>query len=248
MKTGENMILLRKAILMIHGFAGGTYDQEFLANYLEKNKKLDVYTYTLPGHSHILNNKSTCEEWLKASKDMIDMLLKNGYQEIDIIGHSMGGVIATYLAAQYKQVKKLVLVAPAFRYFNIEDCNINILDILKLTPEILSQYGKDEVTSRLTKLPFATVKEFIKLVADYQEIPQKVHIPTLIIQGLEDKVVPPGTAKYLYDKLATDRKKIIYVGDCTHDLLRESKKEVVSHIIEIFLTKGISKIETTNQL
>lgn len=248
MKTGDNMILLRKAILMIHGFAGGTYDQEFLANYLEKNRKFDVYTYTLPGHSHILNNKSTCEEWLTASKDMVDMLLKNGYQEIDIIGHSMGGVIATYLAGQYKQVKKLVLVAPAFRYFNIEDRNINILDILKLTPEILSQYGKDEVTSRLTKLPFSTVKEFMKLVADYQKTPENVHIPTLIIQGMEDKVVPPETAKYLYDKLATDKKKIIYIGDCTHDLLRESKKEVVSHIIEEFLKRGISKIETIEQL
>ena len=40
----------RKAVLIIHGFAGGTYDQEFLANFLELNSGLDVYTFTLPGH------------------------------------------------------------------------------------------------------------------------------------------------------------------------------------------------------
>ena len=28
-------MLLKKAVLIIHGFAGGTYDEEYLANYLE---------------------------------------------------------------------------------------------------------------------------------------------------------------------------------------------------------------------
>ena len=31
-------MIFRKAILIIHGFAGGTYDEENLANYLELNK------------------------------------------------------------------------------------------------------------------------------------------------------------------------------------------------------------------
>ena len=33
----------RKAVLIIHGLAGGTYDEEPLANYLELNRKLDVF-------------------------------------------------------------------------------------------------------------------------------------------------------------------------------------------------------------
>ena len=42
---------LRKAVLIIHGFAGGTYDEEELANYLKLNTRYDVYQFTLPGHS-----------------------------------------------------------------------------------------------------------------------------------------------------------------------------------------------------
>ena len=34
-------MMFRSAVLIIHGFAGGTYDQEDLANYLELNKKFD---------------------------------------------------------------------------------------------------------------------------------------------------------------------------------------------------------------
>ena len=40
------MILFRKAVLIFHGFAGGKYDQERLANYLERQAKLDVYYFT----------------------------------------------------------------------------------------------------------------------------------------------------------------------------------------------------------
>ena len=29
----------RNAVLIVHGFAGGTYDQEYLANFLELEKK-----------------------------------------------------------------------------------------------------------------------------------------------------------------------------------------------------------------
>lgn len=242
------MILFRKAVLMIHGFAGGTYDEEFLANYLEKDIEFDVYTYTLPGHSHILNNKSTAKDWIQASEDMVEMLLKNGYREIYVIGHSMGGVIATYLAGKYRQITKVVLIAPAFRYLNFEDNKINLVDLIKQTPEILGQYGKDEVLSRLTKLPFSTTKEFIKLVEEYQNTPEQVTVPTLIMQGTEDKVVPPTTAQYIYEKLDSIDKKVVYIVGSSHDVLRENKKEEVSHLIESFLKHGISKIDHLDQL
>ena len=49
---------LRKAVLIIHGFAGGTYDEERLAFYLTMHN-YDVFTFTLPGHDKIFFNKVT---------------------------------------------------------------------------------------------------------------------------------------------------------------------------------------------
>lgn len=243
-----DMVIFKKAILIVHGFAGGTYDQEYLANYLESIWNFDVYTYTLPGHSHIMNNKSTCNDWIQSSESMIRLLQEKGYSDIYVIGHSMGGVIASYLATQYKEVKKLVLIAPAFKYLSFETSDLKVVDILKVAPEILSQYGKDEVASRLTKLPVSTVKEFIKLVKKYQNTLEQVEIPTLIIQGTMDKIVPSKTAVYVYDHLKTEKKKIIYVKNSTHDVLREQKKEGVSHVIEQFLKKGIGEINSIEEL
>ena len=56
-------MLFKKAVLIIHGFAGGTYDQEDLANYLELNKSFDVFQFTLPGHNRNLS-KVKHEEWI----------------------------------------------------------------------------------------------------------------------------------------------------------------------------------------
>ena len=115
------MILFRKAVLIIHGFAGGTYDEEKLANFLERHAKLDVYSFTLPGHEKRTFKTVKYQEWIKESEDMLNRLINYGYKDIYLIGHSMGGVIATYLASKYKRVKKLVLAAPAFNYLVAND-------------------------------------------------------------------------------------------------------------------------------
>ena len=101
-------MLLKKAVLIIHGFAGGTYDEEYLANYLEL-KGFDVYTFTLPGHDRMLFNKITKEDWIESARIHLEMLINNKYKQIYVIGHSMGGILASYLAANYKEVKKIVL-------------------------------------------------------------------------------------------------------------------------------------------
>ena len=72
--------MFRKAILIIHGFAGGTYDEEQLANYLELNRDFDVFQFTLPGHDKNLS-KVEHQEWVTASANQIEWLIKNGYNK-----------------------------------------------------------------------------------------------------------------------------------------------------------------------
>ena len=156
-------MMFRKAILIIHGFAGGTYDEENLANYLELNRCFDVYQFTLPGHDKSLR-KVKYQEWIKKSEEKIEWLIKNGYNNIYLIGHSMGGVIATYLATKYKQIKKLVLAAPAFHYLDFKNENINIKESIKKAPKIMEQYSGDEIISRFLKININAIREFMLLV------------------------------------------------------------------------------------
>ena len=157
---------MRKAVLIIHGFAGGTYDEENLANYLQLNNAFDVYQFTLPGHRNNLN-KVKYDEWISCSEQQVDWLLKNGYNKIYLIGHSMGGVIATYIASKYKEVKKLVLGAPAYNVFGLNVEKINIFSSIKELPKLIKVYGTDEVVSRVLKVNPDAIKEFLSLVKKY---------------------------------------------------------------------------------
>ena len=121
-------MIRRKAILMIHGFVGGNYDYGDLINELELVKNFDVFTYTLPGHEKLIVKNVKQKDWIKESERQIDILIQNKYKNIYVIGHSMGGVLATYLAYKYpKYVKKLVLAAPAFKYCCFDNDKLDIM-------------------------------------------------------------------------------------------------------------------------
>ena len=228
--------LKRNAILIIHGFAGGTYDEEDLANYLELDSRFDTFQFTLPGHEKNLSNVSY-EEWIMYSEEKLKWLIDNGYTSIYLIGHSLGGVIATYLATKFKEVKKLVLAAPAFQYLDVLGDYVSIKNSIKLAPQIIKTYGGSELISRFLKLNVKTTKEFTGLIKKYYDCPKKVKCSTLIIQGNYDDVVPISSSMYVYENIQSKIKKIVFVDGVTHDVFRSKKDEIIFKTVKDFLRK-----------
>ena len=228
------MILFRKAVLIIHGFAGGTYDQERLANYLERHAKLDVYSFTLPGHEKRTFKTAKYQEWIKASEEMIDSLIKDGYRSIYLIGHSMGGVIATYLSSKYPQVKKLVLAAPAFNYLVVEG-ESSTMDKFKSGINMVINNDRDEVFTRFLKLPITSFNEFTKLVDKYKDSYKDVNVPTLILQGDKDTLVPIKSSMELYENLPVKKKNLVILIGYTHDIFREKDNKALIEVERFLL-------------
>lgn len=228
------MILFRKAVLIIHGFAGGTYDQERLANYLERHAKLDVYSFTLPGHEKRTFKTAKYQEWIKASEEMIDSLIKDGYRSIYLIGHSMGGVIATYLSSKYPQVKKLVLAAPAFNYLVVEG-ESSTMDKFKSGINMVINNDRDEVFTRFLKLPITSFSEFTKLVDKYKDSYKDVNVPTLILQGDKDTLVPVKSSMDLYQNLPVKEKNLVILKGYTHDIFREKDDKALIEVEKFLL-------------
>lgn len=221
-------MIFRKAILIIHGFGGGTYDLEYLANKLELVNHFDVYTFTLPGHDNNLE-KIKMETWIKSAEDMTEMLINEGYKNIYVIGHSMGGIIATHIAGKYKQVKKLVLAAPAFHFFSFKGNKIDFIESFKNGKDALKEYKTDQVLTRFINMPSNAVKEFIRLTKEYYDTPFSITIPTLIIEGTKDIVVPKSSTDYVYDHIKSKQKLYLMVKDINHAIYRSHRKEEVTN-------------------
>ena len=227
----------KKALLFIHGFAWGSYDYGELINDLELNGLFDIFSYTMKGHGNLVINKVTKDDWIKMSEMQIEKIIKHGYKEIYVIGHSMGGVIAAYLASKYKEVKKLVLAAPAFQYFKFEGNKINILESIKVVPNLFKDYNKEEVISRLFKVPITTIKEFMSLVSEHHSDVKNIVCPTLIIHGTKDEIVPDTSVNYVYDNIKSTSVTLVEINGLTHDLFMNDRyEEVKGLIIKFFKT------------
>lgn len=229
------MKLFRKAILIIHGFSGGTFDEEYLAHQLELIPMYDVYSFTLPGHDGDFTEKVTRERWIETCEQEVKFLINNGYNEIYVIGHSMGGILATLMANKYKEIKKLVLVAPAFRFFGYENGFMELDHAVKKAPKILEDYGTSVIANKVFKMPLSCFIEFIKLVSENQDVVKEVAVPTLIIRGLDDEVVPEESVIHVFQNIKTKEKKLMHLKKATHDVFKgEQKEDATKAIISFF--------------
>ena len=223
------------AVLVIHGIAGGTYDEEPFTFECELVRKFDVYQFTLPGHNVRSIKHSSCEEWINYSEDKLKFLINHGYDKIYILGHSMGGVIATYLASKYKEVKKLVLVAPSFSHIEKEEGSI--LGALSKAPEVVKAYSIEEIETRMTKLPIKAVNEFLKLCDLYHDTYKDIRIPVMILHGSKDQLVPIKTTRAIYKEIPSEHKVYVTIRNYFHDIFNGMKVGRINSTIISFLKK-----------
>ena len=243
-----NIKKFKKAILLIHGFAGGSYDYNSLNKDLELYNNFDVFTFTLPGHERMIIDKVTRKDWITKAEHELEKIINAGYGEIYIIGHSMGGVIASHLASKNKQVKKLVLAAPAFHYLAFKGDKVDVLASIKKLPNLFKDYKPEEVLSRLFKVPAPTIKEFMKLVEEHTQDIKDITCPVLLIHGDKDEIVPKDSIDYVYDNIASKSVTRIEFHTLTHDLFMNNRYEEVKNIIITFLRKIPSNTKKTKEL
>lgn len=227
----------RKAILLIHGFAGGNYDYGQLGNDLQFIKNFDVFTFTLPGHDKTIINNVSKNEWIKSAEAQLIKIINNGYKEIYLIGHSMGGVIASYLASKYKNIKKLVLAAPAFEYLAFKDDKLDVIESLKVIPKLFKNYDSEEILSRIFKVPIKTIKEFISLVEEHKNDVKNITCPTLIIHGSNDEIVPLSSVDFVFKNIKSTSVTSVEIDSLTHDIFVSDRYDDVKKLIVYFLKK-----------
>lgn len=228
---------MRKAVLVIHGFVGTLYDNEYLTNYLNLDRKFDVFARTLPGH-HTNDNYQKVEytAWIKFVDSWIEEIISYGYKSIYVIGHSMGGILTGHLASKYPEVKKIVFLNAAFHYLNFKQNKIDIIN---------NKDYKDylEVLTRVVRTTIPFFLEFTKLVKKEQNCLEKITCDTLILQSDADQVVPLENGKLIYDKLKSQNKYLTYLDGEKHqlffgDLNNLDRKKEMAEYIRIFLRGG----------
>ncbi|QGQ44066.1 alpha/beta hydrolase [Metabacillus sediminilitoris] len=225
--------------LFIHGFTGAPYEVDPLANDIKKKTGWLVRVPTLPGHGVTLSLKGhTYNEWVECAEQEL-LALMDEVDEVYVIGFSMGGVIASYLAAKY-EVKKLVLLSAAIYYVNpkqiLLDCKEMIKDFWNGNlnqNELYNRYKR-----KLLETPLRATFEFQKLVKKVKPYLNELTLPVLIIQGECDGIVPVKSAHYLY-KTIPSKEKVLRLLPCSkHHVCHGEEYEDLKEYVETFLYEG----------
>ncbi|MGX9136243.1 alpha/beta hydrolase [Rummeliibacillus sp. JY-2-4R] len=208
---------MKIGVLCLHGFTGGAYEIKAFSDYLEQNTNWTIHVPILSGHGEKLNLELfTAEHWLMDAEIAYKRLLKE-VDEIFIVGFSMGGIIAMYIALRYK-VKALVLLSPAARYIRTKQF---VIDLNGLFLDALHGEHKDNDFFKLYErkvidVPISSAAEFTRLVHKVSPYYEKITVPVCLVQGEKDELVPYTTAKYLYNKIASAKKELITSPDGKH--------------------------------
>lgn len=229
---GENMI----GCLCIHGFTGAPYEVEPLAEYLTKHTDWVFSVPTLPGHGKNLSLKDVhYQQWIDHAENELKKLIDT-CDQVYVIGFSMGGMIASLLAAKYP-VDKLVLLSAAAYYLNpkqmASEIKSMIIDSLKgnlENNEFFQRYKR-----KIKATPIKATLQFRKLVSYIKPLLPQVEVPTLIAQGECDGIVPPKSAEYLYRTINAKTKRLTYIKDSSHHICHCEEKEALFSTVYDFL-------------
>jgi len=223
-------------LLFIPGSGSGReawlYQTEYFAN---------SEAIAFPGHPEgdPCSNVEEYVEWLR------DYIHRQQYQDVILVGHSLGGAIAQLYGMKYgDEVKALVLVGTGARLKVLPALLAAfkgmITDGAAWTKYVEEHYSRVDSEVRQVVIeagiqigPAVALNDFI--CCDKFDIMDKVHtikLPTLVICGNGDGLTPVKYAHYLTNKIEAAREVII---DGAGHLVFLEKPEEVNQAIAQFL-------------
>lgn len=179
------------ALLMLHGFSSSPAVFRLLTPQL--NRYATILIPQLAGHGTNIRDfeQSTANAWLDSAIKAYEHLTKS-HEKVDVLGLSLGGLIACHLAHQFP-INHLYLLAPALDLVSPLPLLLKLATYCqRLGFRFIRNVGgrvfnskEEELLYRL--LPLTTVIEILNFIQNYQH--QGWTHPTTLFLGGQDNVV-----------------------------------------------------------
>lgn len=219
-------------IIILHGLMGGLSNFTGVMEFFPK-KGYKVVILDLPLYTMSLL-KTSVANFAKYLKEFIDY---KGYQEVILLGNSLGGHIALLTTKLYPEVvKALVITGSSGLYENAMGESYpkrgDYQYIKKKAENVF--YDPQVATKEIVDDVFATVNDRSKLIRTLaiaksairhnmsKDLP-KMFTPTCIIWGRNDNVTPPEVAED-FDRLLPDS-DLFWIDKCGHAAMMEHPDE-----------------------
>jgi 2-hydroxy-6-oxonona-2,4-dienedioate hydrolase len=219
-------------IVILHGLMGGLSNFDGVVDFFPP-KGYKIVIPELPLYTMSLL-KTSVQTFAKYLKDFVDY---KGYEEVILLGNSLGGHIALLATKMYPEiVKGLVITGSSGLYENAMGESYprrGDYEFIKKKAQNVF-YDPAVATKEIVDEVYVTVSDRNKLIKTLaiaksairhnmaKDLP-KMHTPTCIIWGKNDNVTPPEVAED-FDRLLPDS-DLYWIDKCGHAAMMEHPEE-----------------------
>jgi carboxylesterase len=200
-------------------------------------------------------------DWL-ADGEAALQALRDEVEQVVIVGHSMGTLVAVMLAAEHAEeafVDSLVLAAPAVQLSSPLAPGKPFSFLIPVLRRVLRKwdmppnYADASLAQYDTNYEWAPMESVMEVLA-FSEAARKrlpeVKQPVLIIQSRNDTTVAPDSAEVVYSEVATpaDQKRIVWFERTEHEMFRDCEREdAVQAVVEFVRARAAATAGLSEQ-
>jgi len=230
-------------LLILHGWGSNSERWQRVKELLEK-KGIEVLVLDLPGFGKTLSPQKA---WSR--DDYINWIFQKvkerNWQKFNLLGHSFGGGLAVKIAATFpERIEKLILLSPAiiqrksiktylFYYISYLGKKVFSLPGFKIFHPLAEKLIYKLAGTKDYYVADGIMKETMKKIGKEEPLEmilEKIKIPTLILWGKKDDVLPIIDAYYIKEKIKGSELKII--PKARHSPHREAPEELAEIIVQ----------------
>ena len=233
------------AFLLIHGFCAAPDELRTLAEFLE-NRNIASFAVQIAGHGTTPDDlrRTTWSDWYKSARAGLSVVKSWNPTYLLIAGFSMGGALSVVLASEVSDVDGLVLLAPALK---VEGVLPRLVPVLKhFVSErkidiVRAQEPYEIKRTKYSREPVSAYHELFKLQKQARRNLTRITVPTIIIQGTNDRTINPQNGEIAYHGIKSSDKELHMIEDAEHVIPCHWTRAKAYPLIQRFVERIIAK-------
>ncbi len=233
------------AFLLVHGFCAAPDELRTLAQFLE-SQDIASFAVQIAGHGKSPDDlkKTTWSDWYNSVRDGFTLVKSWNPSFLLVAGFSMGGALSVLLASEVSGIDGLVLLAPALRIEGVLPKLVPLIKHFVSDRKVVIVSTQEPYEIKRTKYPCEPVSayhELFKLQKKARQNLRTITIPTIIIQGTNDRTINPRNAEIAYNGIKSTDKRLHMIEDAEHVIPCHWTRAKAYPLIQKFVEEIIAK-------